>query len=380
MSKRRPERRVCVALVSALTAALFCVPISDAVANTPIGESVWRQAKTETTGRLSDHVDRRESDGFAFDVYGTPDAVTMRALPKLGGGNTYSVLLDPPGGADIVVGQVYPEGRIELDYSGCEDLSGAFQVHELEFDSGTGDITHFSATFQYFCGDSVPDGERFVATVAYEPTNGALPLPDYGSFTGEPLTKLNLRFDRNHIGYGQRAVAKGVLSERGSDSPLVDQRVVLTRYEGLNRWREVEATRTDSLGRYAFGFRPKKFYRYRVEFRGSSIGTESTSFERKVYVHHVVTARLSDSRVQVGEPLTVTGRVKPGDGDRSRVTLQERVDGSWVKVLEKSTQRDGDFRMRIVVNSRARVTLRVYCDPRPGLLQGVSDPMRLVAR
>ena len=34
MSKRRPERRVCVALVSALTAALFCVPVSDAVANT----------------------------------------------------------------------------------------------------------------------------------------------------------------------------------------------------------------------------------------------------------------------------------------------------------------------------------------------------------
>jgi hypothetical protein len=360
-----------------LTASLAATA-SDALANAPIGESLWRQAETDTRGELSREVDHRESDGYIFQAVGTPQAVTLHANKP--GRPFYGVTFDAPGSADLVVGQVYPDGLLSID-SSCEDTrDGAFQIHELTFDPVTSEITHLSATFHYFCADSVPDGTRFVATVAFEPEDGALPLPKYGSLNGEPLTRVTLDFDPSHIIYGNRAVAKGLLSVRDTGAPLGDQKVVLAQSADFNNWDVIERTVTSSLGRYAIGFRPKTTERYRVEFRGSSVGTRSTSFVHKAYVHYGVSAHLSDTRVKVGEPVIVRGHIKPGDRRGSTVRLQERVDGSWVDVLRKGARSDGTFRMRIFVNSVARVRLRVYCDPTPGLLQGVSDSMRLVAR
>ena len=389
----RPSLRAVGAttVVGCLLAGVAVITSSPAKADSAPGESVWitHDVWPFPEGPSKEKFERFESDGYTFRVSGDPHSVTFSSPPKELGESSYEVTFSAAEGEDLVVGQSYVYESGQADGAFLRDdgprwcganVSNAFRIDQLEFDPITEEVTNFAAVYHEHCDESVPDGTWQVTSVAFEPTDGALPPPPYGSLSGDPFTTLGLRFARSHVDYGRNAVAKGVLRTEAGD-PLADQRITIQTSSGPSPWEGVAKGQTNAQGEYTVRFPAEKIAKFRAVFPGSDLGTTTASRTQRLYVHHLVKAHLSDSRVAVGEPLAIYGRVDPPDRRRPQVVrAQYKTNDGWRTFLDERIRKDGTYRMSIVTNAPGRYKLRMLCHERKEILSGISDPMTLRSR
>jgi hypothetical protein len=119
-----------------------------------------------------------------------------------------------------------------------------------------------------------------------------------------------------------------------------------------------------------------------VQYSGAGTEIGVRSVRRATLVHQLVRLTARDLSVPAGQPVTLTGTVRPTRATSGRVLLQRRrADGAWV-AAGRARLEDGSWSLtwRVPTGRPTALRVRVAARPAAGLAAGVSRVVTLNPR
>lgn len=132
------------------------------------------------------------------------------------------------------------------------------------------------------------------------------------------------------------------LTMRGTVSPERDGHTVRLRYRPAGGdYETVEETTTDEDGGYRFELVPEHSGELKAVAVDPSRDDDVASDSVAIDVAATLTARANEHTLR-GDPVTIQGRVRPGEAGR-KVVIQQRKRGDWESVSSAATDPDGGY-------------------------------------
>jgi hypothetical protein len=181
------------------------------------------------------------------------------------------------------------------------------------------------------------------------------------------------------VGWNRRMVVRGRLVDAAGAGRSARRLWLVRREAGERDYRVVAAVRTAPDGGFAFpAWTARRAARWYVLFRGGHRVLGVRGSRQRLLVHHRVRVESPPPGLRAGQPLALSGTVRPvRDG---RVALQRAVEDGWVTVVTGRLA-DGRWTLRWRMPARpADLRVRVAGRPATGVGAGTSRVLHVVPR
>jgi len=211
---------------------------------------------------------------------------------------------------------------------------------------------------------------------------GPLPFYDMGAYERQAdavvraPSRLTMTMPRNPVTAGQPLVVNATLANATTGAPAAGRTVELWGHSyGKPDYRLRYAT-TDAAGRVSFTLLPQVNFRLFARHPGSATLLPGNSPSAVGFVRAAVSARLSTSRMPVGQTAVLSGGVRPNHAGQL-VYLQRYLGGTWRTVAATRLSATSAYAFRIRPGVRTTLVLRVYKPADTANASGLSGVLRL---
>lgn len=155
---------------------------------------------------------------------------------------------------------------------------------------------------------------------------------------------------------------RGTVNVRGQVTPPDATPSVVVQRQVGSAWRDVATGTVGSDGRFSVPVSPTQLVDYVLRARSAGGTITSTAVILHVTPPPTIAAALSQSAIVIGQPLLVSGTVRPADAT-GHVVLQRLVGGTWSDRQRVAVRgSDGSFVFGVVPTSATPYDLRVRSD------------------
>ena len=202
---------------------------------------------------------------------------------------------------------------------------------------------------------------------AYERQADAVPLAP---------SRLAMTMPRNPVTAGQPLVVNGTLANATTGAPVAGLTVELWGHSYGKPDYRIRYGTTNAAGQVSFSLLPPVNFRLFLRHPGSVILLPGDSPSAVGFVRAAVSARLSTSRMYLGQTAVLSGGVRPNHAGQL-VYLQRYIGGTWRTVASARLSATSAYAFRIRPGVRTTMVLRVYKPADTANASGLSGVLRL---
>ncbi|HYT26625.1 MAG TPA: choice-of-anchor Q domain-containing protein, partial [Actinomycetota bacterium] len=187
---------------------------------------------------------------------------------------------------------------------------------------------------------------------------------------------LSMSTPRNPVTAGQPLVVTGTLANATTGAKAAGLTVELWGHPYAKPFTRLRVGTTDATGRVTFSLLPPVNYRLYLRHPGSATLLPTSSASAVGWVRAAVGARLSTSRMALGQTAVLSGTVRPNHAGQL-VYLQRYLSGAWRSVASARLSTTSGYVFRIRPGVRSTLVLRVYKPADTSNLNGQSATLKL---
>lgn len=175
---------------------------------------------------------------------------------------------------------------------------------------------------------------------------------------GRAATYLRFKVSSSAVSPGSLVVTTVNLSKEFDATPIRSASVSVQYYSpGTKRWVSLGAVKTDRTGSGTARFKPARTMKYRAVFSGTKALEPTVSAEQTITIKtpSAVTARIANSKAQIGSTTSISGNLTAGGTGRSggQVLIERQSGRTWTSVKAATTASAGAYSVKVSVTGSA---------------------------